>query len=114
MVEENCLYLDDQVAQQEQQDMIAAHERGVSYEDYQRMKQEVFTNSIINSIKKKAEQTSESKNKTLEHLNRIKKELRKSYLEFKRDNPQYFNWDWRTEEQIREDQLMLEIWNSGD
>lgn len=42
------------------------------------------------------------------------KKLEDYEKEFKRDNPQYFNWDWRTEEQIREDQLMLEIWNSGD
>lgn len=41
----------------------------------------------LKAIKEKAEETPESKNKTLENLDRIKGSLRRAYLEFKRDNP---------------------------
>ena len=41
----------------------------------------------IKSIQEKAEESDESKNKTLENLDRIKGNLRRTYLEFKRDNP---------------------------
>ena len=41
----------------------------------------------VKAIQEKAEQIDESKNKTLEDLDRIKGNLRKAYLEFKKDNP---------------------------
>ena len=41
----------------------------------------------IKSIKEKAGETEDSKNKTLENLDRIKRNLRSAYLTFKHDNP---------------------------
>lgn len=41
----------------------------------------------IKAIQEKAEETEESKNKTLENLDRIKRNLRRAYLEFKAKNP---------------------------
>ena len=41
----------------------------------------------VKAIQEKAEETEDSKNKTLENLDRIKGNLRRAYLEFKRDNP---------------------------
>ena len=41
----------------------------------------------ISAIKEKAEETEDSKNKTLENLDRIKRNLRNAYLTFKHDNP---------------------------
>ena len=41
----------------------------------------------VKAIQKKAEQTEESKSKTLENLDRIKRNLRRAYLEFKTKNP---------------------------
>ena len=41
----------------------------------------------VKSIQEKAKETPESKNKTLENLDRIKRNLRKVYLEFKTENP---------------------------
>jgi len=41
----------------------------------------------VRAIQEKAEDTEESKNKTLENLDRIKGALRRAYLESKRDNP---------------------------
>ena len=42
----------------------------------------------VNAIKKKAEETDDSKRKTLENLDHIKKSLRKAYLNFKAKNPE--------------------------
>ena len=41
----------------------------------------------LKSIQEKAEETKDSKNKTLENLDRIKRELRSAYLTFKKNNP---------------------------
>ena len=41
----------------------------------------------VKAIQEKAKEVEESKNKTLENLDRIKGLLRKAYLDFKRDNP---------------------------
>ena len=41
----------------------------------------------LKAIKEKAEETEDSKNKTLENLDRIKRNLRNSYLEFKTKSP---------------------------
>lgn len=39
------------------------------------------------------------------------KKLEKYELEFKRDNPQYFNWDMRTLKQKEDDELLNQLWN---
>jgi hypothetical protein len=39
------------------------------------------------------------------------KKLEKYEQEFRRDNPQYFNWDMRTLKQKEDDALLNEIWN---
>ena len=39
------------------------------------------------------------------------KKLEKYENEFRRDNPQYFNWDKRTLKQKEEDALLNELWN---
>ena len=41
----------------------------------------------LKAIQEKAEETEESKNKTLENLDRIKRDLRNAYLTFKKNNP---------------------------
>jgi len=38
------------------------------------------------------------------------KKLEKYEQQFRIENPQYFNWEWRTEEQIAEDNLLNEMW----
>ena len=38
------------------------------------------------------------------------KKLEKYEQEFVNDNPQYFKWEWRTDEQLQEDKLVQEIW----
>ena len=38
------------------------------------------------------------------------KKLEKYEQEFVNDNPQYFKWEWRTEEQLQEDKLVQEMW----
>lgn len=40
------------------------------------------------------------------------KRLEKYEKEFKRDNPQYFNWRSKTAQQEEDDRLIREIWNS--
>ena len=40
------------------------------------------------------------------------KKLEDYEKEFKRDNPQYFNWEWRTEQEIAEDNLLKELWHT--
>lgn len=39
------------------------------------------------------------------------KKLEKYENEFRRDNPQYFNWDMRTTKQKEEDELLNQLWN---
>ena len=39
------------------------------------------------------------------------KKLEKYEMEFRRDNPQYFNWDMRTLQQKEDDALLNELWN---
>ena len=39
------------------------------------------------------------------------KKLEKYEQEFKRDNPQYFNWDRRTLQEKEDDALLQELWN---
>lgn len=41
------------------------------------------------------------------------KKLDKSEQEFKRNNPQYFNWNAKTIEQKEADELARQLWNSG-
>lgn len=41
------------------------------------------------------------------------KKLEKYEREFQRDNPQYFTWDARTQEQKEEDELIKKLWNNG-
>lgn len=41
------------------------------------------------------------------------KKLEKYELEFKRNNPQYFNWDAKTAEQKELDELAKQLWNSN-
>ena len=41
------------------------------------------------------------------------KKLEKHELEFKRNNPGYFNWDSRTVQQHDSDELARQLWNSG-
>ena len=53
MVEENNFYLDNQVLQQQEQEFLDAEQRGLSYDEYVRLKQQTFTVQIIKSIKKK-------------------------------------------------------------
>ena len=38
------------------------------------------------------------------------KKLEKYKQEFVNDNPQYFKWEWRTDEQLQEDKLVQDIW----
>ena len=38
------------------------------------------------------------------------KKLEKYEQEFQKDNPQYFDWEWRTDEQLAEDKLIQEMW----
>ena len=38
------------------------------------------------------------------------KKLEKYEKEFMANNPQYFKWEWRTEEQLEEDKLIQELW----
>ena len=38
------------------------------------------------------------------------KKLEKHERQFMMENPQYFNWERRTEEQIEDDKLLLELW----
>lgn len=40
------------------------------------------------------------------------KKLEDYEKEFKKDNPQYFNWEWRTEQEIAEDKLLMEMWKT--
>ena len=39
------------------------------------------------------------------------KKLEKYEQEFRRDNPQYFNWDMRTLRQKEDDELLSQLWN---
>lgn len=39
------------------------------------------------------------------------KKLEKYESDFKKDNPQYFNWDMRTLKQREEDELLNQLWN---
>lgn len=41
------------------------------------------------------------------------KKLEKYEREFQKDNPQYFIWDARTQEQKEEDELIKKLWNNG-
>lgn len=41
------------------------------------------------------------------------KKLEKYEEEFRRDNPQYFNWDMRTLKQKEDDELLNQLWNKG-
>lgn len=41
------------------------------------------------------------------------KKLEKYEREFQKDNPQYFVWDARTQEQKEEDELIKKLWNNG-
>ena len=41
------------------------------------------------------------------------KKLEKYEKEYRKNNPQYFNWDFRTEEQKEADRLVAELWNKG-
>ena len=41
------------------------------------------------------------------------KKLEKYEMEFQRDNPQYFNWDCRTQQQKEDDELVMKLWNNG-
>ena len=41
------------------------------------------------------------------------KKLEKYEQEFRRDNPQYFNWDKRTLQQKEDDELLNQLWNKG-
>ena len=41
------------------------------------------------------------------------KKLEKYENEFRRDNPQYFNWDMRTLKQKEDDELLNQLWNRG-
>lgn len=38
------------------------------------------------------------------------KKLEKYEQEFVNDNPQYFKWEWRTDEQLQEDKLVQDMW----
>ena len=40
------------------------------------------------------------------------KKLEKYEQEFQRENPQYFNWDCRTQQQKEDDELIKQLWNS--
>ncbi len=42
------------------------------------------------------------------------KKLEKHEREFRRDNPQYFAWRSKSAEEIASDNLVKELWNSGD
>lgn len=42
------------------------------------------------------------------------KKLEKYEMEFRRDNPQYFNWNRQTVEQQEADKLVRQLWNSGN
>lgn len=42
------------------------------------------------------------------------KKLEKYEREFVQDNPQYFKWDSRTEEQKEEDELLKKLWNGEE
>lgn len=42
-----------------------------------------------------------------------KKKLEKYELKFRKDNPNYFNWEMRTAEEIAEEKAFMEMWNSG-
>lgn len=53
MLEENGIYLDHQVELQEAQLRQEAEVRGLSYDEYLRLKQEAYSEQIIKSIKKK-------------------------------------------------------------
>ena len=39
------------------------------------------------------------------------KKLESYEKEFMHDNPHYFDWEWKTQEQIEEEKLMRELWN---
>ena len=41
------------------------------------------------------------------------KKLEKYENEFRRNNPQYFNWDFRTQQQKEDDELIKKLWNNG-
>ena len=41
------------------------------------------------------------------------KKLEKYEREFQKDNPQYFLWDARTQQQKEEDELIKQLWNNG-
>jgi hypothetical protein len=41
------------------------------------------------------------------------KKLEKYEVEFKRSNPDYFNWDSRTAEQKENDEMIRNLWNRG-
>jgi len=41
------------------------------------------------------------------------KKLEKHEREFKKDNPQYFNWDRKTSEQHEAENWVLQMWNGG-
>ena len=36
--------------------------------------------------------------------------MEKYEKEFMKENPQYFDWEWRSEEQIEDEKLMNELW----
>ena len=38
------------------------------------------------------------------------KKMEKYEKEFMKENPQYFDWEWRSEEQIEDEKLMNELW----
>ena len=42
------------------------------------------------------------------------KKLEKYEKEYRKNNPQYFNWDYRTEEEKEADRLVAELWNKGN
>ena len=42
------------------------------------------------------------------------KKLEKHEKEYRKSNPQYFNWDFRTEEEKQADKLVAELWNKGN
>ena len=41
------------------------------------------------------------------------KKLEKYESEFRMNNPQYFNWDYRTQQQKEDDELIKKLWNNG-
>jgi hypothetical protein len=41
------------------------------------------------------------------------KKLEKYEMEFKAENPQYFTWDYKTEEQREAEDYIKQVWNSG-